>query len=612
MVKQQLQMKKYYKILKYLYPYKLHVSVNVISNVFGAVFSLFSLAMLIPFLQLLFGNVPLVEVKPELELTTKAMTQYLNYLLSDIIKTYDKSSALLFVIGIVLIASFLKNFFTYLALYYLAPIRAGVLRDIRNELYRKIIDLPLGYYSEEKKGDIISKMTNDVNEIEVSIIRSLEIFFKDPIIIIVHLVGLLIISPQLTLFVLLVLPFAGFIIGRIGKTLRKTSFKGQRKMGALLTILEETLGGLRVIKAFNAEKKVTDRFESVNSFYTLLMKKMWRRRDLAVPLSEFLGTIVIVLVLWYGGKLIFEGKGNITPEALIAYIGIFYMIINPAKSFSNAYFNIVKGMASADRIDTILSAENPIKLKQGAVKLENFNSKIEYRNVSFKYDDEYVLKNVNLTIEKGMTIALVGQSGSGKSTFVDLLPRFWDVTEGEILIDGINIKDCNLESIRDLMGNVNQEPILFNDNFYNNISFGVKNANESSVIDAAKIANAHEFISATPNGYFTNIGDRGSKLSGGQRQRVSIARAILKNPPIMILDEATSALDTESERLVQDAIENLMKHRTSLVIAHRLSTVRNADLICVLHEGEIVERGKHDDLLALDGYYAKLHKMQIK
>lgn len=605
-------MKKYSKLLKYLYPYKVHVSINVVSNIFGAVFSLFSLAMLIPFLQLLFGNVPLVEVKPELALTTKAMTQYLNYILSDIIKTYDKSSALLFVIAIVLFASFLKNFFTYLALYYLAPIRSGVLRDIRNELYRKIIDLPLGYYSEERKGDIISKMTNDVNEIEVSIIRSLEIFFKDPIIILVHLVGLLIISPQLTLFVLLVLPFAGFIIGRIGKTLRKTSFKGQRKMGALLTILEETLGGLRIIKAFNAEKKVTDRFESVNSFYTLLMKKMWRRRDLAVPLSEFLGTIVVILVLWYGGKLIFEGKGNITPEALIAYIGIFYMIINPAKSFSNAYFNIVKGMASADRIDTILSAENPIKLKQGAVKLENFNSKIEYRNVSFKYEDEYVLKNVNLTIEKGMTIALVGQSGSGKSTFVDLLPRFWDVTEGEILIDNINIKDCDLESLRDLMGNVNQEPILFNDNFYNNISFGVKNANENSVIDAAKIANAHEFISATANGYFTNIGDRGSKLSGGQRQRVSIARAILKNPPIMILDEATSALDTESERLVQDAIENLMKHRTSLVIAHRLSTVRNADLICVLHEGEIVERGKHDELLALDGYYAKLHKMQIK
>ena len=396
-------MKQYSRIIKYLFPYKWHVFINIFSNLLGAIFSLFSLAMLIPFLQLLFGNVPLVDTKPVLELTTESVTQNLNYILSYLIKTYDKASALLFVIALVLIASFLKNFFTYLALYHLAPIRSGVLRDIRNALYRKIIDLPLGYYSEEKKGDIISKMTNDVNEIEVSVIRSLEMIFKEPVIIIVHLIGLLIISPQLTLFVLLVLPFAGLIIGRIGKNLRKTSLKGQNKMGALLTILEETLGGLRVIKAFNAEKKVTERFESVNSFYTLLMKKMWRRRDLAAPLSEFMGTIVVILVLWYGGKLIFEGKGNITPEALIAYIGIFYMIINPAKSFSNAYFNIVKGMASADRIDTILDAENPIKLKQGAVKLENFNSKIEYRNVSFKYENEYVLKNVNLTIEKGMT-----------------------------------------------------------------------------------------------------------------------------------------------------------------------------------------------------------------
>lgn len=604
-------MKKFTGLLKYLYPYKWYVFLNVVSNVLAAIFSLFSLAMLIPFLQLLFGTVPLVEVKPEFVISAKGLAQYLNYYLSEIIKTHDRASALLFVIVLVLIASFLKNLFTYLSLYYLAPIRTGVLQDMRNLLYRKVVDLPLGYFTEEKKGDIISKMTNDVNEIEISIIRSLEMFFRDPVIITIHLVGLIYISPQLTLFVLLILPLTGGVIGRVGKNLRKTSFKGQTKMGIILTMIEETIGGLRVIKAFNAENKVIARFESMNSFYSLLMKKMWRRRDLASPLSEFLGTIVVVLVLWYGGNLIFAGKGNLGPEALIAYIGIFYMIINPAKSFSSAYYNVLKGMASADRIDSILNAENPIKVKAGARRIDSFNHEIEYCNVSFKYQDEWVLKNINLTIKKGMTVALVGQSGSGKSTMVDLLPRFWDVTEGEILIDGVNVKEYDLTSLRNLMGNVNQDPILFNDTFYNNIAFGVEGAKMEDVVNAAKIANAHEFISSTPNGYHTNVGDRGSKLSGGQRQRVSIARAILKNPPIMILDEATSALDTESERLVQDAIENLMKHRTSLVIAHRLSTIRKADLICVLHEGQIVERGKHEELLLLNGYYAKLHSMQL-
>ncbi|HDP76292.1 MAG TPA: ATP-binding cassette domain-containing protein [Bacteroidales bacterium] len=604
-------MKKFVRILKYLFPFKWYVVINVFSNVLAAVFSLFSLAMLIPFLQLLFGTVPLVEVKPEFVISAKGLAQYLNYHLSEIIKTHDRASALLFVIVLVLVASFLKNLFTYLSLYYLAPIRTGVLQNMRNLLYRKVVDLPLGYFTEEKKGDIISKMTNDVNEIEISIIRSLEMFFRDPIIIIIHLVGLIYISPQLTLFVFLILPLTGGVIGRVGKNLRKTSFKGQTKMGVILTMIEETIGGLRVIKAFNAEKKVILRFESMNSFYSLLMKKMWRRRDLASPLSELLGTIVVILVLWYGGNLIFAGKGSLGPEALIAYIGIFYMIINPAKSFSNAYYNVLKGLASADRVDTILNAENPIKVSAGAKIIESFNHEIEYRNVSFKYQNDWVFKNINLTIKKGMTVALVGQSGSGKSTMVDLLPRFWDVAEGEILIDGINIKDYDITSLRNLMGNVNQDPILFNDTFYNNIAFGVDGANMEDVVNAAKIANAHDFILATPNGYHTNVGDRGSKLSGGQRQRVSIARAILKNPPIMILDEATSALDTESERLVQDAIDNLMKHRTSLVIAHRLSTIRKADLICVLHEGEIVERGKHNELIGLNGYYARLHSMQL-
>lgn len=603
-------MKKFYKIFKFIFPYKWQAFGNIVSNILGAVFGLFSISMVFPFLQILFNTAELVTEKPELSLNVSSFLEYFYYLISKIIITHGQSMALLMVIGIVVGTSLLKNFFTYLSLWYLAPIRIGVVTDIRNALYKKVVELPLGYYSDEKKGDIISKMTNDVQEIEVSIIRSLEMFFKDPIIILVYLTFLIALSPKLTLFVLLILPISGGIIGRIGKTLRKKSLKGQQKLGSILTVIDETLGGLRVIKAFNAEGKMMQYFKTLNKQYTQIMTSMWRRRDLASPLSEFLGTIVIGLVLWYGGKLVFEGSSGLGPEAVIAYVTAFYMIINPAKSFSSAYFNVQKGMASADRIDTLLNAVNHIADSAGAKQLDSFNHSIEYKNVSFRYEDDWVLKNVNLTIEKGKTIALVGQSGSGKTTFVDLLPRFYDVVEGEILIDGVNIKEYTLSSLRQLMGNVNQDPILFNDTIENNIAFGEGTYATNEIIKAAEIANAHEFIMATPEGYEHNIGDRGTKLSGGQRQRLSIARAILKNPPIMILDEATSALDTESERLVQDAIENLMKNRTSLVIAHRLSTVKNADLICVLHEGEIVERGKHEELLAANGIYSKLYSLQ--
>ena len=602
-------MKKIFATFRYLKPYKLHVAIIIVSNLLGAIFSLFTLTMLIPFMQLLFGTSPMVDVKPEFELSSQGIQDSFYYFISTIIRESGHSKALLYVVAFVLVASLLKNFFTYLAQYYLAPIRSGVVRDIRNNLYDKILDLHLGYYSEERKGDIISKMSNDVTEIEVSVIRSLEMLFRDPALIIVHFAGLLFISPRLTLFVLIILPVTGLIIGKIGKSLRRTSFEGQQRLGDLLAMIEETLSGLRIIKAFNAERNISEHFRADNNRYTQLVVGMEQRRTLASPLSEFLGTAVVAMVLWFGSKLIFAGSSAVGPEALIAFIGIFYMIINPAKSFASAYFNILKGMASADRIDTILKEENPIKIKSGAHKLTEFKNRIELRDVSFRYGDTYVLRHINLCIEKGQTVALVGQSGSGKSTLVDLLPRFWEVTEGEILIDGINIKDCDLKSLRALMGNVNQESILFNDTFYNNIAFGAE-SNEAQVREAAHVANAHQFIESTPDGYHTNIGDRGSKLSGGQRQRISIARAVLRNPPIMILDEATSALDTESEKLVQQAIDNLMQHRTAVVVAHRLSTIKNADLICVLHEGEIVERGKHQELIALNGYYAKLHSMQ--
>lgn len=605
-------MKNIRRIVRFILPYKWRAIGSIFCNILGAFFSLFSLSLMIPFLGVLFGTLPLVHEQPEFALSISAIKETIYYYISQTIELRGSEFALLAVISFVVLNALLKNLFTYLALWHLAPIRNGVVRDVRNALYEKILTLPMSYYSEERKGDIMSKMTNDVNEIEGSIIRSLEMCFRDPAIILVHLTGLLIISARLTLFVFLLLPISAMIIGRIGKNLKHSSSKTQQQLGILLANIEETLGGLRIIKAFNAEARSYKRFVQENQSFTSLMIHINRRRDLASPLSEFLGTMVMGIVLWYGGGLVLGDSSNLSPEALIGFMALFYMILNPAKSFSSAYFNVLKGLASADRVDTILAAENPIQSPAKPLPAPNFSHEIIYENVTFGYNEQRnVLRSVNLTIKKGMTVALVGHSGSGKSTFVDLLPRFYDVLEGRILLDGHDIRHYNLKELRGLMGNVNQESILFNDTFFNNIAFGVENATLEQVIRAAKIANAHDFIMETEQGYQSNIGDRGSKLSGGQRQRLSIARAILKNPPIMILDEATSSLDTESERLVQEALENLMKNRTSLVIAHRLSTIKNADLICVMHEGEIVEQGRHDDLLALDGHYSRLYQMQI-
>lgn len=606
------------KLLKrFIPPYKKYVFLNLFFHILSTILGLLSFGAIMPILRIIFG------------IESSASNTYMDWSWSDglmnvfdalknnvsvyieqLITQTDPMKALLFIAIYLIITALLKVGTSFLGSYFMIPIRTGVLRDLRKQLYDKIMELPLGFFSEERKGDIMARMTGDVNEVEVSIMSSLDMMFKNPIMITIYLIAMFAISWQLTLFAIIFLPFGGWAVGKIGKSLKRRSKIGQEQNGELLSQIEETLGGLRVIKAFNAEKKLESRFDILNEKLRRTFNKINRKQALAHPVSEFLGTLIIAVLLFVGGYFILSNNTLLSADSFIYYITIFYLIINPVKELSKASYSIKKGLASLERVDKILQTENNIPEPKQPVKMQPFGDKIEYRKLWFKYQNDWVLKDINLTIPKGKTIALVGQSGSGKSTMVDLLPRYYDPQQGEICIDGISLKDLRTKDIRSQMGNVNQEAILFNDTFYNNITFGVDNASMEAVIEAAKIANAHDFIMATENGYESTIGDRGGKLSGGQRQRISIARAILKNPPILILDEATSALDTESEKMVQEALENLMKNRTTLVVAHRLSTIKKADEICVMHEGEIVERGKHDDLIKLNGYYKRLVDMQ--
>ena len=607
-------MKDFIAILRrFVPPYKHYLFLNILFNILASFLTLFSFALIMPILEMLFqtGNVATYAYTPwgEGNLKDVAINNFY-YFTQQIIERYGASTTIL-ILGIFLtVMTALKTGSAYLSSFFLIPLRAGVVRDIRGYVYDKVLSLPVGFFSAERKGDVMARMSGDTAEIENSVMASLEMLFKDPIMIVVCLSMMCVISWQLTLFVLILLPLAGLLMGRIGRTLKQNSLDVQQCWGSIMSSIEETLGGMRIIKAFNAEKKSSERFEHINNTYYRLSNRMTRRQALAHPMSEFLGTGTIVIVLWFGGSLILSGSSDIDAAQFIYFLIVFYNIINPAKDLSKGMYAVQRGLAAMERVDKLLSTTNPIKDPEKPATLNHMQHGIEYRNVSFGYSNEYVVKNVSLHINQGQTVALVGQSGSGKTTLADLLPRFYDVNEGGIYIDGINIKDLAIHDLRELMGNVNQEAILFNDTFHNNIAFGVANATREEVIEAARIANAHDFIMETEQGYDSNIGDRGCLLSGGQRQRISIARAILKNPPILILDEATSALDTKSERLVQEALEKLMHNRTTLVVAHRLSTIKNADLICVMHNGEIVERGRHDELIALNGYYKRLVDMQ--
>ena len=608
-------MKEFIRVLRrFVPPYKKFLFLSILFNILSAILNVFSFTLIIPILQILFKMSEahysyIAWTDPAVGLKDIAINNFYYYV-TDLINQYGQSTTLL-ILGIFLaIMTFLKTGCYFLSSATMIPIRTGIVRDIRNKLYRKILSLPLGFFSEERKGDIIARMSGDVQEIETSIMSSLDMLFKNPILILVYFGTLIAISWKLTLFTLVVLPIMGWAMGSVGKKLKRKSLVAQGQWSDLMSQVEETLGGLRIVKAFNAEIKMDKRFTQANDDYRDTISRVNTRQQLAHPLSEFLGTILIVIVLWFGGTLILNHNSTIDAPSFIFYLVMLYSLINPLKEFSKASYAIPKGLASMERVDKILLAENTMKISEKPVPIHELKEQIEFRDVSFQYEATPVLKHINLVIPKGKTVALVGQSGSGKSTLVDLLPRFYEATEGEVLIDGINVKDSTLTDLRSIMGNVNQEAILFNDTFFNNIAFGVKGATKEQVIEAAKIANAHDFIMASEQGYDTDIGDRGGNLSGGQPQRISIARAILKNPPILILDEATSALDTESERMVQEALENLMKNRTTIAIAHRLSTIRNADEICVLHEGEIVERGKHEELFALNGYYKRLCDMQ--